>query len=169
MSKFSLPEELQHAAQHVIEESVLKANRAFGCVFHLPSLSFKLRGKAAGKAYLQTNEIRINPTLFIENKDEFLREVVPHEVAHLIAYQHFGRVKPHGKEWRYIMAEIFKIAPSTTHRFDVSSVSKTFEYRCDCQAYPLSIHRHGKVQRGNSSYRCNVCHGALRFTGVQLS
>lgn len=162
--------ELEYRAIKAIANAIQLAQKAFHRSFPTPILSFKLRGKAAGKAYLQLNEIRINPTLFIENQQAFLDEVIPHEVAHLITYQVYGRVKPHGKEWQGVMESVFQIPAKTTHSFEVISVQgKTFQYQCHCAHYPLTIRRHNKVQRNEATYRCKQCHQTLSFTGVQLT
>ncbi|EGR3264643.1 SprT family zinc-dependent metalloprotease [Vibrio parahaemolyticus] len=162
--------ELSYKAKQVMVDCISLAQQAFKRSFPIPSITFNVRGKAAGKAYLQLNQIRLNPILFRENPQAFLEEVIPHEVAHLITYQVYGRVRPHGKEWRDVMESVFGIPANTTHRFEVTSVQgKTFEYRCGCMTYPLSIRRHNKVLRKEATYSCQKCHQPLNFTGVQLS
>lgn len=146
------------------------ANQHFQRRFPIPQVDVDMRGKAAGKALLQLNTIKLNKVLFAENQQQFIDEVLPHELAHLITHQVFGRVKPHGKEWQYVMVKVFGIKPERTHTMDVSSVQgKTFEYQCGCRSYPLSIRRHNKVLRKESQYSCRSCGVELAFTGKQLS
>lgn len=160
--------QLKYLANKALLKYRLVAEGYFNRQFPTPEISFKLRGKSAGKAYLQKGEIRLNPILFKENRQIFLDEVIPHELAHLIAYQLFGKVQPHGKEWQHIMQDTFSLQPSTTHSLDITSVQgKTFEYQCLCQVHPLTIRRHNKVQTNKALYSCRQCNSTLHYTGNQ--
>nr|VXZ92263.1 SprT-like family [Klebsiella pneumoniae] len=104
------------------------------------------------------NEIRLNPVLLLENQREFIDEVVPHELAHLLVWQHFGRVAPHGKEWKWMMESVLGVPARRTHRFELASVRQnTFPYRCRCQQHQLTVRRHNRVVRGEATYRCVRC------------
>ena len=108
--------------------------------------------------------IKFNRTLLLENSDEFIRQVVPHELAHLIVYQVFGRVKPHGQEWKAVMTQLFNLPADTCHQFDVESVQgKMFAYQCECQTHYLTIRRHNRIQRDKIAYLCRKCQGKLVF------
>lgn len=155
---------LKMQVQRKLNQSLQLAEAYFKRKFTIPEVNYELRGIKAGVAYLQKNEIKFNRTLLQENTDEFIRQVVPHELAHLIVYQMFGRVKPHGKEWQLVMNEIFKLPADTFHQFDIKNVQgKTFEYRCACQTHFLTIRRHNKIMKENIEYLCKKCKGKLVF------
>jgi SprT protein len=128
----------------------------------MPSVHFNQRGKIAGCARLQKNELRFNPTLLKDNISLFLDEVVPHEVCHIVAFILYGRVRPHGKEWQSLMIDLFGLQPRTYHKMDVTKVQgKQFEYKCECGPIELSIRRHNKVVRGQQKYICRKCRVSL--------
>ncbi len=127
--------------------------------FEMPNLEFKQRGKIAGSAWLQKHLIRLNPVLLRENQVAFEKHVIPHELAHLMVYKQYRmKVKPHGKEWQFIMNEIFDLPALVNHPFDTSSVAQaSFTYRCACQEHQLTLIRHNKVVKGKQKYVCKHC------------
>lgn len=129
--------------------------------FSPPLVRFNQGGRIAGSAWLERWELRFNPVLLADNEAEFMEEIVPHEVAHLIAFACFGKVKPHGSEWRHIMQSVFGLIPRTRHSLDTSKVSPTFSYHCDCRSHQLTLRRHNKILRAQQRYLCLHCNGAL--------
>ena len=159
-----LTEEDKKALELQGEDFFIEAECFFDRAFERPAYLYNQRGKAAGTAHLQRNIIKINPILFINNKEEFFQQVIPHEVAHLIAFQQYGRVRPHGKEWQHIMVNVFKRPALTTHQLDVKDVvGQQFTYHCSCATHLLTIRRHNKVLKGNK-YRCKLCRSTLLYT-----
>lgn len=141
-----------------LRDKLALANHVLDKNYREPIITYQQRGTAAGTAWLEKNEIRLNPTLLLENQQAFIDEVVPHELAHILVWRHFGRVAPHGKEWKWMMADVLGVTPRRTHQFAVQTVSsRHFLYRCACQEHALSIRRHNRVLRGETSYRCKNC------------
>ena len=156
---------LKMQVQRRLNACLRLAEAHFQQPFPMPVVDYDVRGMKAGVACLQQNTIKFNRTLLMENPEEFIRQVVPHELAHLIVYRLFGRVKPHGKEWQSVMTELFQVPADTCHQFDVQSVcGQTFDYRCQCGIHRLSIRRHNKIQREKIEYFCRKCKQKLYFS-----
>ncbi len=171
---------LQYSVVEAVRVNIETANDYFGKTLVVPEVRFDLRGKSAGQARFEyprafglvkkaSPVIRFNRILMEENPQAFINEVAPHEVAHVVANQLFGRkIKPHGQEWKMIMRSVLKQEPSVTHRFDVSRASpKSYIYSCECHGltHCLSAIRHNRVQRQQSSYLCRNCNATLGYTG----
>lgn len=141
-----------------LRENLQRANQRPETDYPEPKLLYQQRGTAAGTAWLQHWEIRLNPVLLLENQQAFVNEVVPHELAHLLVWKQFGRVAPHGKEWKWMMESVLGVPAQRTHQFEIASVrSRTFPYFCRCQQHHLTVRRHNRVMRGESEYRCVHC------------
>lgn len=146
------------------EDCFILAECFFNRPFQRPTYLFNQRGKSAGTAHLQRNIIKFNPVLFIQNRKEFIEQVVAHEVAHLIVYQLYGKSRPHGREWQHVMQNVFNCPALTTHSLDITDVAgKLFSYQCLCTTHQLSIRRHNKVLKGGK-YQCKGCKGILSAT-----
>lgn len=146
------------------------ASKKLAVEFAMPGISFNQRGKIAGSARLQTNQLRFNPVLLADNLETFLEEVIPHEICHLLAFRLYGKVRPHGKEWKTLMSQVFGLTGNTYHKFDVSKViGNTFEYKCLCGPLQLSTRRHYKVLRRQVTYSCLRCGEKLVSAAVKPS
>lgn len=164
MTQIRLPIALQQAAMRRLRTDLAQANAILKTNYPEPNLNYQQKGTVAGTAHYQNWQISLNSVLLLENGQSFIDEVVPHELAHLLAYRHFGRVSPHGKEWQYMMEQVLNVPASRTHKFDVASVQgKVFEYDCQCQRHQLTIRRHNRIQNGQTEYRCKQCRSLLKF------
>lgn len=144
----------------------------FGRRFILTAISFDLTGSSAGRliAHIKpgTYHIKYNRLMLEEHPEHVLQKTVPHEVAHLVAYQvHGPKIAPHGKEWKAIMSEVFCVVPQAKHRLDISRVTNNcFVYKCAC---PDEIHvtkrMHAKILRG-TPYKCKLCDSRIQFVRV---
>ena len=146
------------------EDCFILAECFFDRAFPRPTYFFNQRGRSAGSAHLQKNLIKFNPILYLQNKAIFIEHVVAHEIAHLITYQLYGKVKPHGKEWQQIMTQVFHLPANTTHQLDITDVQgKLFIYHCSCSQHQLTIRRHNNIKKG-TRYLCRKCKSALVFS-----
>jgi SprT protein len=161
-SRIHLSLSTQQLVTKKVKQCIDHASTHFDQHFMLPKINFNQKGKIAGCARLQKNELRFNPILLDDNVDAFLEEVVPHEVCHLLAYWLFGKVRPHGKEWQNLMFKLFSLKGQTYHQMDVTKVKgKSFYYQCQCGPIELGIRRHNKVINGKQIYVCKKCRSPL--------
>jgi SprT protein len=150
--------------------------------FVLPTISFKLKGKVAGKAYSKENLIKLNYeiTNFSENTEEQLTDTLYHELGHIIANflfkdGQFGvlrdkygrklkRLKPHGEQWKLVMW-MLDSNDSVTHNLKIKVNNKNkIEYFCDCEdnSHWMTKNAHNKILRG-ARYTCRACKSFLHI------
>lgn len=143
------------------------AEQRFGRKFYVPSVSFDLIGKTAGKAYWRTRHIRLNHILLLENFEQFDSTIIPHELSHLICRVFYGKeVSPHGHEWKSVMRKL-GVEPDRTHALDTtnSRISPlVFGYVCSCKSNNSLTTRQHKRACAGIVYSCNKCNGPLEFT-----
>lgn len=150
-----------------VEQCYLLAEQRFSRSFRRPQVSFALRGKAAGVAHIGRNLLRFNSLLYQQNREDFLRQTVAHEVAHMLAHELYGRdIMPHGPQWQGIMQEVFGLPALRCHSYQLPAVQKTtYRYRCGCREHELGVRRHRSSERGGH-YLCRSCKQRLHFTGT---
>jgi SprT protein len=135
-----------------------------------PTIDYSLTGKCAGQAitsYLEPHWIiRINVDILRANRETYLKETIPHEMAHLsVVYDHGKVRRSHGEEWRTVMYMLGFSNPQRCHRYDTSSVkvsltTRKFKYDCGCRIHRVGLIRHKRINRGGTYY-CVKCNGLL--------
>jgi len=154
----------KHLTQQVfdrVEHCYLQAEIHLSCALARPTILFNQRGKIAGSALLQRNTLKFHPKILAQNEQHYLEHVVPHEVAHLIVWQRYGKVAPHGQHWQYIMTQIFNLPADRTHSYNTDNIGiKSFDYQCQCTVVKFSTRRHNQVLKG-ARYLCRSCRSEL--------
>lgn len=82
----------------------------------LPSIEFNLKGKTAGKTYVEKNEIRYNMYFIEHNLTDFLRDTVPHEVAHIYEWTVYRSIG-HKYRWKEMMQMMGVLDPKRCHYY----------------------------------------------------
>ncbi len=165
MNHSKVPILLHNQVISCLKKHISLANLFFKTDINEPLIQYKNKGSIAGSAILSKWQIQINSIMLIEHKLDFIYEVIPHELAHLIVYQQYGRVSPHGKEWQFVMQAVFNCVPKCTHEFTIplSIQKKRYRYICQCQDYWLTTIRHNRIQHQKAKYYCKLCHTLLQL------
>jgi SprT protein len=165
-----VPVAIQKRALEETAKYVQVARQLYKRNFLMPTVAFDLRGTTAGIAYLNKNLVRYNAVLLTENVEDFLGDTVPHEIAHLIAHQVYGkRISAHGQEWKSVM-RAFGVEPSRTHSFDTtnSAVGGTYHFTCRCgTVHKISSRRKKAAYAGRMI--CKRCNTRLVPAGIAVS
>ncbi|MFC1665223.1 SprT-like domain-containing protein [Pseudomonadota bacterium] len=129
--------------------------------------TFKLRGHAAGTACSVSNTIDYNFYLLDKYREAFINEIVPHEVAHIVASKIYkGYRRPHGPEWQAVV-RFFGAIPRVTHSFETKTARriKRYPYLCGCdKPHLFTIRSHRRAQRKYVEYTCKVCKEILVYS-----
>jgi len=150
-------------------EMVFYASGLFSVNLQRIPVSFDLKGRAAGMFCIKSGQrrIRYNPWIFSKHFDENLSQTVPHEVAHYVVEQLFGRrgIRPHGNEWQNVMIAL-GYEPRTTCDFDLGGIPgrklKYYRYHCQCRNHQVSSIRHNRMRDGKAQYFCRSCRYPLK-------
>lgn len=142
---------------------------AYDAVLPEPLIRFDLRGQSAGQAQWHAGSrplLRYNLDIARRHETDFLAITVAHEVAHLVTAACHGRTRPHGSEWRAVMAFLGIQDPQRCHQYPLDGTvvkrQRRWRYVCDCRSHELSTTRHNRMQAGTSRYHCRACGSPLK-------
>ncbi|AVX93361.1 SprT-like domain-containing protein [Pseudomonas psychrophila] len=167
-----LPVDEIKAIKERVTECLHLASAHFGKIFPEIPVRFDLTGTRGGyycfdecpKTGRHTGYFQFNRALVRENLTEYLVQICPHEVAHYVSMNMWGkRIKPHGPEWKSVMIEAYNLEPARCHQMDTSKAAKrSFIYTCGCRDHAFTKTKHNKVLRGYG-YKCRACSNPLVF------
>lgn len=169
---------LRSLAEAAVREAEARVRRHFKITLPESTIDFSLRGRCAGQAKITHKgeaSLRINLQLLAENLEDFLKQTIPHEVAHLAvnwqARKQRIRPRPHGPEWQAVMRDCFGLEPIRCHSYQTTAarvVPRNFLYRCNCREHRLTSIMHKRI---SSCYQalCKKCKTTLNFVGREES
>lgn len=165
-----------------VEESFKKAEAFYGKTFSRPDeYIWKRNGSVAGfcRHSPRKKAFMFQLDLAEKNMDDYINQVVPHEVAHYIQFEHYGYYnnKPHGRQWKFVMVQVMGIPAIRCHEYDLGETKtrqfKKVVYVCDCQEFSVTLKLHNKMQHmigliGKSGRFCRNCKGSLRLKDATI-
>jgi SprT protein len=169
--KFQYPQLIERIESKVLD-TYLRAEKVFGKPLELPKLDFTVRGKCVGAwALASKNLINFNPHFFQfeSNRDEIVNQIVPHEIAHLLADKFFPSLKrAHGPEWKYVAIKL-GIPPIRCHEMEGSKETsrhpRPYVYGCTgCKKrFNFTQRMHNKVQQTGRNRICLACRCVVMY------
>lgn len=137
----------------------------------LPAISYFDNDCSAGYADLDNNEVQFNSILLTENVDEFIRVIVPHEVAHLVDAWVYKSKSHHGANFNRIM-KMLDLPRSSVHFFDTDRCPQkdpdVFVYRCKCvHSYKHELTSRAHEGRKLKPKNCTACLHLLKFSHIR--
>lgn len=149
-----------------LDELINLASIHYGVSFVRPKVLMNLSGSDAGQAFPIKNLIRINKALYQQNPEDHLKNIIAHEMAHIVVHRLFGsKAKPHGNEWKAVM-KLYQVKANRCHSYNISlSGRHHFIYGCSCPNHeiPLTAIRHNRSKKKGVEYYCNTCKSILTF------
>lgn len=154
--------------------SILKQKALLNIEFDFELKSGRMLGRAKSDGKNSTGKISINYEAFIQNRELYIDKILTHEFAHIITSLIYGRVRPHGREFKYVCYTLFPnaldIAKSIYKDNDFAlkpkKSYKKYPYRCSCQKVYLTSIRHKKILEKRASYFCRKCKVELIYSGT---
>jgi SprT protein len=133
-----------------------------------PKIKMDLTGKTAG-VYCNkpTPLFRFNLMLLLDNKEDFIHETVPHEVAHFVVEVIDPSSKPHGVTWQSIMHLFGVDNPQVYHNYEVPAPirrKQPYVYECPCKQHFFTKQKHNYAKKG-TTYYCTICKGNCQYVG----
>lgn len=150
----------------------------------IPDIRFDLKGVCAGvfhAAFINRSRVdsskcylNFNMTLLRENVDDFIKQTVPHEVAHAVCGALFATAsygKPHGHCWKNVMRWL-GADPERCHDYNVKNArayNKTkYLWGCRCGCHVVGPVKHKKMFASQTlfkqfRYRCSRCKNPVEY------
>lgn len=144
------------------------AERVFGRKFERAKIDVVRRDatRAADAWFAPVRKIRINPTIAAWYPLLMRNVILPHEVAHLVAYDLYGqKAWGHGPLWKRTMIQLGQ-KPNTLNDYLSERDMNKVVYQCACSKQAMiSRISHRRIANGYAYQPCS-CGNRMRFEGL---
>ncbi len=149
--------------KRVLREMVESLSQAWKCpdLPRLVKIGYNPRlTTTLGRAVFNDMRVELNPHLLCDNPDE-LAPTLAHELAHLVVNMRYGRVSPHGREFKTLMRAV-NLSGKATHNLPVSHLRRRqtkylYLHRCEECGYQFVAR---SVRR---QYYCLACGPKMKW------
>lgn len=123
---------------------------------------------AAGRAFLQTGQIELNPrlqTLPEESREAEIASTFFHELAHLVSFARAKgkKIAPHGEEWKQACRDLGIPDENRCHSLDFPARTIRRKYSYTCPACDTVIERVKRLKKYVACYDCCRKHNGGEF------
>ena len=161
-----MDDKLKLELKKAVNKCFALALKLYGLDIPYPEIKLNLKSinngaKAIFKPAIDISLLRFNFGLYKAMPKLFIEEVVPHEVAHIIASK-LG-YKGHLAMWYTICIALGGTGETYLSRElgqRLRSLNKTYTYSCKCSTHRLTPIRHKRIKKGGH-YRCDKCRELL--------
>jgi SprT protein len=131
----------------------------------VPAVKFDLHGQVAGMAQIHKHLLRYNSYMLEHNFYEFLSQVVPHEVAHIVAHLIDYNTTAHGNIWKQVM-RFYGCEPVRCHNFSTEPITKRIKrVAVTCTGcghiYHITPKKWLKITSPRSQASCSICRAKI--------
>lgn len=152
--------ELRARVEAKVAECVLKIEQGYHIKMPTVKVLYNLKGTTGGQAICGAETIRLNIVFLSRDTDHYIKQTVPHELAHLGVYAVWKTKKgatkpqPHGVEWQKMMKQALGVPDTRCHTYaligDAKPTRRKYAHRCSvCDACILcGVVVHNKIQKG---------------------
>ena len=121
------------------------------------SHGFNQKKTIAGVCNITKRYISISEPIVLLNEEEnfeIIEDIMLHEIAHALAFENYGEVRDHGKEWRDIAISIGCSGSSSYNENQLKVPNRKYKYECpNCG---LIYERHRRITE-ISPVCCSEC------------
>lgn len=161
---------LQQAVQNKVSRVMDIAREKYGEKlegFRRPKVRFSDKQKVvAGTATYARHQVKFSNDLLLRFGMNFIDEVVPHEVAHLVSDKVHEQRTHHSKLWKEVCLKLGGTGRKCHTMAVKRNKAKVYHYECGCQRKSVLEEVHRECEKGDRVMTCPFCEQEFEYTST---